>query len=90
MRGVQPWSIKLRQARSDSAFAPTNHTTDTSVSVAGLAMPLWLKLDRVEATDTITASYCSEQCWCTWSLGDHRLGFRDRDGRHGGLQLHGR
>jgi hypothetical protein len=46
----------------------TNHTTDTSVSVAGLAMPLWLKLDRVEATDTITASYAPDNAGApgTW------------------------
>ncbi|MDB6070699.1 MAG: outer rane adhesin like protein, partial [Verrucomicrobiales bacterium] len=38
----------------------TNNTVDTAVSVTGLAMPLWLKLDRVEATDTVTASYAPD------------------------------
>lgn len=35
----------------------TSNTTDNLVSVAGLNLPLWLKLDRVAATDTVTASY---------------------------------
>ncbi len=37
-----------------------NNTTDTSVSAAGLTLPLWLRLTRVEATDTITASYAPD------------------------------
>ena len=38
----------------------TNNTVDTAVSVTDLNLPLWLKLDRVEATDTITAFYAAD------------------------------
>ncbi len=38
----------------------TNNTVDTAVSVTNLNLPLWLKLDRVEATDTVTASYAAD------------------------------
>ncbi|MES2708249.1 MAG: Calx-beta domain-containing protein [Verrucomicrobiota bacterium] len=33
----------------------TNNTNDTSVSVTNMNLPLWLKLERVEGTDTVTA-----------------------------------
>ncbi len=38
----------------------TNNTVDTSVSVAALNLPLWLKLDRVAATNMVTASYAPD------------------------------
>lgn len=38
----------------------TNNTTDTSTSLAGITLPLWVKLERVDATDTITASYAPD------------------------------
>lgn len=38
----------------------TGNTVDTAVSVTNLNLPLWLKLDRVEATDTVTASYAAD------------------------------
>ena len=37
----------------------TASTVDTSVSVASLAAPLWLKLERDAATDTISAFYAT-------------------------------
>lgn len=38
----------------------TNATVDTAVGVSNLDLPLWLKLDRVEGTDTVTASYAPD------------------------------
>ncbi|MBI5383681.1 MAG: PKD domain-containing protein [Verrucomicrobia bacterium] len=38
----------------------TNNTTDTSVSLVNLSLPLWLKLERVEASDTVTAWYATD------------------------------
>ncbi len=38
----------------------TSNTTDTATSVAGLPLPLWVKLERVEATDTIAAFYAPD------------------------------
>ncbi len=38
----------------------TSNNTDTATSVAGLALPLWVKLERVEATNTVTASYAPD------------------------------
>jgi hypothetical protein len=37
----------------------TNHTFDTSTSVANLNLPLWLKLERVETNDTVSAFYAT-------------------------------
>ncbi len=37
-----------------------SNTNDTPVPVSGLALPLWLKLDRDAANDTITASYAPD------------------------------
>ena len=37
-----------------------SNTNDTSLPITGLALPLWLKLDRDAAADTITASYAPD------------------------------
>ena len=52
------WSASGQTLR----FRPrvTSNTTDTATSIAGLALPLWVKLESVEATDTITASYAAD------------------------------
>lgn len=53
----------LYQASSKTLrFRPriTNNTNDTSTSVAGLSLPLWLKLQRVDATDTVSAFYAAD------------------------------
>ncbi len=38
----------------------TNNTVDAAVSLTNLDLPLWLKLDRIEGTDTVTASYAPD------------------------------
>ncbi len=57
-RAALVWSASGQTLR----FRPrvTNNTVDTATSVAGLPLPLWVKLERVEATDTITASYAAD------------------------------
>ena len=57
-RAVLVWSASGQTLR----FRPriTNNTVDTATSIGGLALPLWVTLERVEATDTITASYAPD------------------------------
>ena len=38
----------------------TVSTADTVVTQAGISLPIWVKLDRVSASNTITASYSSD------------------------------
>ena len=38
----------------------TNNTTDSASSVAGLNLPLWMKLERLEASDTVAAFYAAD------------------------------
>ena len=61
-RAALEWSASGQTLRFRTRT--TSSTADTSVSVTGLALPLWLKLERDAATDTITASYATiEGAW---------------------------
>jgi Calx-beta domain/PKD domain len=37
-----------------------NNTVDTATAITNVDLPLWLKLDRVESTNTVTASYAPD------------------------------
>jgi regulation of enolase protein 1 (concanavalin A-like superfamily) len=38
----------------------TNNTADTPVAITGLSLPLWLRIQRTDATDTMTAQYAPD------------------------------